>query len=130
MKGRFIACLSVILLFLSACHNAAPQQEQFPGQEAQPLAAADKGKIVFEQNCITCHQGVVTTALVLKGALSRWDNDAARLKAFIKNAPKTIEAGDPRAIKVSHDYSMATMTPFPGLTDDDLNSLVAYIGGL
>lgn len=45
---------------------------------------------------------------------------------WIKNAPAFIASGDAQAVKAS-EYSPATTSAFPELSDDDIKNIVAYV---
>lgn len=87
-----------------------------------------KGQQLFNNYCLQCHS-LVTNKMgpSLGGALERWDNDTARIAAFIRNARKTIDDGDPRAVEVAKEWNNALMTTMPHLTDEDITDLLEYM---
>lgn len=111
---------------LGACGN----EQKGGGTETPeaPLTPAGKGELVFKQHCTTCHSiGMDMTGPALKGVLARWDNDTARLKAYIRNPSKLIDAGDPEAARAYEKFKPTIMTPFPGLSDEELGQILAYL---
>ena len=93
-----------------------------------PAATGDAGAggAIFKQKCTSCHaidRQVVGPAL--KGVTERHDN--AWLIKWIKNSQALIAAGDPAAVKVFNEYNKSVMTPFPELSDEDINNILAYV---
>ncbi|PWJ60151.1 mono/diheme cytochrome c family protein [Dyadobacter jejuensis] len=85
------------------------------------------GETVFKNNCAQCH--AITDERVvgpgLKGATSR--NDMAWLTKWVKNSQAMIASGDPYAVKIYNEYSKAQMTSFPGLSEEDIKAIFAYV---
>jgi cytochrome c1 len=71
--------------------------------------------------------GQVMTGPDLTSVLERWGNDTARIKAYIRNPVKAIEAGDPEAVKAFEAFKPTIMTPFPQLSDAELSDIVSYL---
>lgn len=97
---------------------------------------AQDGEKLFKNNCSACHmldQKMVGPALkgVKQRVMDEKDLDEAGavnwLKAWIKNSSEVIESGDEYAVKIYEESNKAAMTPFPDLTDDELNVLITYI---
>lgn len=83
------------------------------------------GKVLFENNCSTCHSleqdGIGPNLSGLSHTVeSSW------IKNFIKNPSARIEAKDPRAVKLFEKYK-TYMPAFPGLEEKDLDALLAYL---
>ncbi len=112
------------MLILHACNNASDVHER-PVEVAVPRLTG--GKKLFVDNCAICHS-VKKDKMgpALEGSLARWNNDTARLKAFIKNSPEFIRSGDPYARSLYEKWNKSTMTPFPHLTDNELMQLIDY----
>ena len=96
-------------------------------QEGDPVA----GKAIFNQNCAACHSlDRKMTGPALRNVEQRLADDEGLdrewLYAWIRNSPAMIKSGDAYANKIYADYNQAAMTPFPTLSDDDLNNLLAY----
>ena len=120
MKKGWIVTAS---LFFMACGSS---------QDADNSGTADTkknpGQTLFNNYCVQCHSlNEDKIGPKLSGALQRWDNDTARIAAFIRNAREARESGDPRAVKVHEEWNGALMTPMPHLTDNDINQLLEYI---
>lgn len=45
---------------------------------------------------------------------------------WIKNSPAMIKSGDAYAVKIYNEYNQAAMTPFPTLSDTDIDDILAY----
>lgn len=120
------------LWIIAACVVLASCGSETETKKENPYSTAakepSKGGRVFNSSCIQCH-GLDEDKVgpKLRGALANWDNDTARISAFIRNAGATIVSGDPRAVKVAADWNNALMTPMPHLTDEDINALLEYI---
>lgn len=99
---------------------------------AQDAAAPDpamvaKGKSLFTNNCASCHN--VTAAKLVGPGLQGIDqrrNEAWLLK-WIKNPAAVIASGDSYAVDLYNKFNKAQMTAFPGLADDDIRSILAYV---
>ncbi|RUA15853.1 MAG: cytochrome C, partial [Flavobacteriia bacterium] len=52
--------------------------------------------------------------------------DREWLYAWIKNSPGVIASGDAYANKIYAEYNQAAMTPFPTLSDQDIDDILAY----
>lgn len=116
-----VVCTTMLL----ACGEESSNSSETTEQPAQQIS---KGKQLFNQYCMQCHRlDQESIGPKLKGVFTYWDNDTARISAFIRNAKATIDAGDPRAVKIANDYNHALMTPMPHLTDEDINNLLEYI---
>lgn len=115
--------LSALLL---ACGGSEPTAEQNEPETVHP--GMTKGKAIFAANCIQCHSlHRDQVGPKLEGAMSRWNNDTARITRFIKNSQEAINMGDPRAIDVYEKWNKTIMTPMPHLTDKDVIELIDYI---
>ena len=98
------------------------------------LSAADvaAGKTLFINNCASCHAKSMKDKLTgpaLAGAQARWGDDKA-LYAWIRNSQASIASGQPRAVAIWNEYKPTVMTAFPGLKDEDMENLLAYINGV
>lgn len=102
------------------------------GEKAAPKAAAaqevdpgvGRGKKVFKANCAACHK--------LKGKLIGPElfkigdkRDPDWLKLWIKDNNALVASGDKLAKEVS-ESTPAAMTPFPQLSDQDVEDLLKY----
>jgi len=124
MKRILIVALSAGMVLLYACGGGSTTEplKVDPGKPSSP------GKLLFKKYCTTCHiMGQVITGPDLTGVLERWDNDTNRIKAYIRNPAKAIEAGDPEAVKAYEAFKPTMMTAFPQLSDAELSDIVAYL---
>lgn len=84
-----------------------------------------QGQGLFSDNCTQCH--LIGTKLVgpdLKDVLAR--RNPEWIKAFITNSTVVINSGDKYAVKLYNEYNKTEM-PAHSFSDDELNSIVAYL---
>ena len=68
------------------------------------------------------------TGPALAGYDERWSAYPEEdLYAWIRNSQKMISQGHPRAVELWNEYKPTVMNAFPGLTDDDIASLLLYV---
>ena len=121
----YLPLLALPLLLLTACGNSDTAATQNTQDDGQPMS---KGKAIFNANCMQCHRlHQRSVGPALEGTMARWDNDTARISAFIHNSQEAISKGDPRAKKVYDENHDALMTPMPHLSAADINELIDYI---
>lgn len=118
MKNRFNRrlpqALLSILLVLSTFFVSA--------QEIQGDVA--KGKSIFNAKCASCHKlNKKSTGPALAGVTERRTREW--LQKWIRNNIEFRASGDPDAIAIFEEYG-TVMTPFPGLTDEDIDNVLAY----
>ncbi len=93
--------------------------------------SADEGKVLFRNYCGTCHDKTMkkdATGPALANAEENWaEYERADLYEWIRNSQKSIAAGQPRAVELWNQYKPTVMTAFPNLTDDNIESILAYI---
>ncbi|NJB70967.1 cytochrome c551/c552 [Saonia flava] len=114
--------LVAFLLFFSASLFA---------QDATSAGDPAKGKQLFNQNCAACHSlDRKMTGPALRNVETRLSEDEGLdrewLNAWIKNSPGVIKSGDAYANKVYNEYNQAAMTPFPTLSNEDIDHILAY----
>jgi mono/diheme cytochrome c family protein len=115
-----VAMLAAVAIYGCGQQSASVQAQQ--KTVADPVA----GRELFQQNCGSCH--TVKMDLVgpaLAGVTERWP-DKEKLYRFIKNAPAVIQE-DQYAKELWEKYNRTAMTPFPNLTDADIDAMMAYI---
>ncbi len=92
-------------------------------QEVDP--GVERGKQIFKTNCAACHK--------LEGKLigppllhieEKYDEEW--LKLWIKDNAALVASGDPLA-KTASEYSPIAMTPFPQLSDQDIEDVLKYM---
>ncbi len=135
-----------IVVFLLLSNSVSAQEAQDQPQEttaavADPAAAdaaagdavagdAVKGKQLFNQNCAACHaldRKMTGPALAnVEARLAELGQDKEWIYTWIKNSPGMIASGDAYANKIYAEYNQAAMTPFPTLSDEDIDNILAY----
>lgn len=124
---KYVTIAAIALpLWLLGCSEDV--QQPSATQDIVTEAPMSPGKQLFSNKCAICHNlDSKKNGPALAGVLAKWNNDRARLKAFIRNSQEAIKAGDQRAIQVNQEWSGAIMTPFPKLTDAELDKLIDYM---
>ena len=128
----FFGLVLVVSLFLSPTVFAQDAAAVDGGvSEICGPGDAATGKQLFNQNCAACHAldrrmtgpalGGVATRLTEEEGL-----DCDWIYAWIKNSPGVIASGDSYANKIYAEYNQAAMTPFPTLSNQDINDILAY----
>jgi mono/diheme cytochrome c family protein len=96
---------------------------------AQPTKEA--GKELFIANCASCHNKNMKddlTGPALAGTEERWSAyPRADLYAWIRNSQALIAKGHPRAVELWNKWKPTLMNNFPGLTDEQIESIILYI---
>lgn len=95
----------------------------------------DIGKNLFKSNCAQCHAKNMKTAATgpaLGGMEERWsDYPREDLYAWIRNSSAMItQVKHPRALELWAQYKPTVMTAYPNLTDDEIESIIAYVNGM
>lgn len=93
---------------------------------ASPNGDAVAGEALFKANCTSCHalnKRVLGPALA--GVNEKHSNEW--LHKWIRNAPAMVASGDKEAVAIYNEYNQAAMTPFPQLSDADIDNILAYI---
>ncbi len=89
--------------------------------------AAQDGKTLFSTNCAACHAvHKRSTGPALAGVEDRWP-DKAKLHSWIKNNQAFLKTGDVYANNLYNEYNKTAMNLFPGLSDKDIDAILAYI---
>ncbi len=94
---------------------------------ASPASAGDpiKGKELFNSNCAACHKlDAKSTGPALRAVAAK--HDQAWLYKWIHNSSEMIKAGDPVAVKLFEENGRSVMTPFPQLSNGDIDNIIAY----
>ncbi len=88
---------------------------------------AQDGKALFSANCASCHAvNKKLTGPALAGVEDRWP-DKQNLYAWIKNSAAFLKTGDAYANNLYNEYNKVAMNNFPGLSDADIDAILAYI---
>ncbi|WP_018618795.1 c-type cytochrome [Spirosoma luteum] len=129
-KLSSVVFLSLMLLVFS---NHVKAQDSTAG--GAPAAAApagggdaEKGKTLFTNNCAQCH--AVTGEKVVGPGLKGIEERAPSrdwLHKWIRNSSAVIASGDAYANQVFNANGKVQMPSFPGLSDADIDGMLAYI---
>ena len=114
-----------ICVFICAAMFSCKQSQQQSSDTASSNQTPD-GKQLFTVNCTACH--TVKKDLVgpaLAGVENRWQ-DKTLLHQFIHNSQQVI-AKDAYAKSLFEKYNHTVMTPFPNLSDADIDAILDYI---
>ena len=118
MLSKNILSLCLIILFAFATSLSA--------QEGDPV----KGKSLFNANCAACHQlDKKMTGPALRNVektIADQGLDRAWIYSWIRNSSALIKSGDAYANKIYNEYGGAAMSPFPQLSDEDIDNILAY----
>ncbi|MBU3027853.1 c-type cytochrome [Zobellia galactanivorans] len=129
--------VSLIVFLLFSVSIFAQDGGSAEGASAEVADSGDssgdpaKGKALFNQNCAACHSLTrKMTGPALANVESRLSDDEGLdrewLYNWIKNSPGLIASGDAYANKVYSEYNQAAMTPFPTLSNEDIDNILAY----
>jgi len=98
------------------------------GTAAAPSAGAGdpaKGKELFNTNCASCHKlDARSTGPALRGVADK--HDRQWLYKWVHNSSELIKSGDAEAVKLFAENGNVTMTPFPQLSEADIDNILAY----
>ncbi|MCI4443295.1 MAG: c-type cytochrome [Lentimicrobium sp.] len=84
-----------------------------------------KGKEIFNTNCAACHKlDAKATGPALRGVGAK--HEKAWFYKWIHNSGELIKSGDPAAVKLFEDNNKIPMTPFPSLSEADIDNVIAY----
>src|SRR5690606_2134649 len=113
--------VSLVVALLLSNSLLAQESTAAPSGEGDAV----KGKQLFNQNCAACHAlNKKMTGPALAGVSEKYDREW--LHQWVKNSPAMIKSGDPDALKIYNEYNQAAMTPFPLLSDQDIDDILAY----
>lgn len=120
------AAISMGASVLTFAQDAPEEPVAAAGETSVVAGDVTAGEALFKANCTSCH---AVSKRVLGPALAGVDQRYERewLHKWIKNAPAMIAAGDPAAVKVYNEYNQSPMTPFPHLSEEDIDNMLAYI---
>jgi len=127
----FFLALSLTIPFTTfAQDTAAPVAAEAPAADAAAAPAEGagdpvKGKELFNSLCAACHKlDAKSTGPALRGVADR--HDRQWLYKWVRNSSEMIKAGDPAAVKLFAENNNSVMTPFPQLSDADIDNIIAY----
>ncbi len=105
----------------TAAENAAPPPSS-PQDAGGDVAA---GEALFKANCAACHKlDKKAVGPALRGVADKFDREW--LYKWIHNSQALIASGDPTAVKLFEENNKAIMTPFPALSETDIDNILAY----
>ncbi|MBR9920625.1 MAG: c-type cytochrome [Bacteroidetes bacterium] len=97
---------------------------------AQDVDLAE-GETLFKNYCASCHNKNMKqdmTGPALAGTEERWaDYPREDLYEWIRNSQALINAGHPRATELWDQWGPVVMSPFPNLTDPQIENIIAYV---
>ncbi|MBV7440478.1 c-type cytochrome [Weeksellaceae bacterium TAE3-ERU29] len=117
-------CFVMLLLCVMFSITYAQDSEAINGNP-------EKGKELFNAQCAACHQldkKVVGPALggIVERLQEEEDLGREWLHKWIRNNQELRESGDEYAIRVYEENNKVPMTPFPNLTDQEIDDILAY----
>ncbi len=84
-----------------------------------------KGKSIFNSKCAACHKlNKPSVGPALAGVTERRTREW--LQKWIRNNIEFRASGDADAIAIFEEFKGSLMTPFPGLSDEDIDNVLAY----
>lgn len=120
--------LFLLVFFLGFSVAAYSQEDASDSQEAESVSDAGDvtaGEALFKSNCAACHHlDRNSVGPPLRGVADKFERDW--LYRWIRNSQELVRAGDPIAVKLFEDHNRLIMTPFPALTDEDIDNILAY----
>ncbi|MBA4277191.1 c-type cytochrome [Flavobacterium sp.] len=122
--------LMLTLSLTSFAQDAAPAATATPADATAAPAAAQggdpvKGKEIFNTNCAACHKlDAKATGPALRGVGAKYEK--AWLYKWIHNSADLIKSGDAQAVKVFEANNKIPMSPFPQLSEADIDNIIAY----
>lgn len=115
-----------------AVSAGASVEEDLAGENVDPPAPIvniqnKKGQVLFKENCAACHDiHKDLTGPALAGIEERV-KDKQLLYTWIRNNASVLATGDKYFSDLFSRYNKTPMTPFPGLTDEDIDNILKYI---
>ncbi len=123
IKRNFKVFVVLFSLWLSYGSQSAFAQASAVPTDAETIKA---GESLFKQNCKACHS--VQSRVVGPALKNVYDRkDLPWINAFVKNPMKVIKSGDEYAVKLFDEYNQIEMTGFPSFTDEEIESIMAYV---
>ena len=120
-----IAFLLSFSTFSFAQDEAAAEQT---AAEAPAGGGADieAGKAIFNTNCAACHKLYANSiGPALHGITEQRDREW--LYKWIQNSTALIASGDKTAVAVFEENDQKVMPPFPQLSEEDIDNILAYV---
>lgn len=118
-RNYYTHIISILLMFVMTFSVFAQEEgETFQGDPV-------KGKSLFNTNCAACHK---LDKRMTGPALAGVTNHRSRewLQKWIRNSAGLIKSGDKDAVAIYEEFNKIPMTPFPQLSDQDIDDILAY----
>ncbi|RZJ35785.1 MAG: c-type cytochrome [Flavobacterium sp.] len=129
ISGLLIFFLALFLNF--TIDSSAQDKAAAPAADAPAAAPASgggdaaKGKALFNSNCAACHKlDAKATGPALRGIAQK--HDMEWLYKWVHNSSDMIKSGDPVAVQLFNENDKKVMTPFPQLSNADIDNIIAY----
>lgn len=111
----------LLLVFLLTFSTNIHSQDEASGSGGDVAA----GEALFKSNCAACHKmDSKAVGPALRGVADKFEKDW--LHNWIRNSQAMVAAGDPLAVKLFEENNKMIMTPFPALSDADIDNILAY----
>ena len=129
ISRKLLLSLSLTLIFSLTSFAQDPAAAPAATETAAPAAASGgdpvKGKELFNANCAACHKlDAKSTGPALRGVAGK--HDMAWIYKWVHNSSEVIKSGDPVAVKLFEENNKSVMTPFPQLSEADIDNIIAY----
>ena len=120
--------LALLTFSLTSIAQSAAPPAATPAAAAPAAASGGdpvKGKELFNTNCAACHKlDAKMTGPALRGVSGK--HDMAWIYKWVHNSSAMVKSGDAAAVKVFAEFNGSVMTPFPQLTEGDIDNIIAY----
>ncbi|HZW77346.1 MAG TPA: c-type cytochrome [Flavobacteriaceae bacterium] len=121
LRSKLPFLLLAFLLTFSATIYAQDEVEA-SSNSGGDIAA---GEALFKSNCAACHKlDKKAVGPALRGVGELFDRQW--LYKWIQNSQALVQAGDPTAVRLFEENNRLIMTPFPGLSETDIDNILAY----
>ena len=131
LRSKLPLLLLVFLLTFSTTIYSQEDPAEEEGTAEVAAIAADAGgdvaagESLFKANCAACHKmDKKAVGPALRGAGDKFERQW--LYKWIQNSQALIASGDTQAIKLFEENNKMIMTPFPGLSETDMDNILAY----
>lgn len=114
---------AVLLAAIISCSNSSQEKSSDTTPASVPESVS--GEMLFKRNCAQCHlpnKDFIGPALA--GVESRWKSKDLLYK-FIRNSQEVIKT-DPYAKELFIKWKELPMLPYPQLTNEDIDAILAY----
>ena len=126
---RLSSILSVVPLAIALLLSTNVLAQATPADDTATVSAnggdAALGEKLFKANCAACHKLYKkATGPALYGVGDKYEKEW--LYSWVKNSAALIATGDSRANAIFEEYNKSAMNAFPGLSNTDIDNLIAY----